>query len=190
VISADGKGATVQAAPTTLSECYDYRGTGTYAGATIAKSAIAASSADSFVDSASLQSLNEEETKATRKALALLVPSKLDSIERLRLAKLRLEGQDLIIVQRAFADIAGVRQASSPKLIFAIGTMGQGRVRIVHWKKNVEDEDERVLGTFALKSGREFLVAVVGDPESHWYRVYGIRDGHLDLIYSGGGSSC
>jgi hypothetical protein len=50
--------------------------------------------------------------------------------------------------------------------------------------------EERVLGTIRLKSGRDFLITVVPDPESQSFRVYGIRDGHLALIYSGGGSSC
>ena len=51
VISADGRGASVQAAPVRLSECSDFTGTGTYTGASIANSAIAASSTDLFVES-------------------------------------------------------------------------------------------------------------------------------------------
>ena len=74
--------------------------------------------------------------------------------------------------------------------IFAIGTMDQGWFHILHLKKNTEDEAERVLGTIHLKSGRDFLITTVSDPESQWFRVYGIRDGHLTLIYEGGGSSC
>jgi hypothetical protein len=30
----------------------------------------------------------------------------------------------------------------------------------------------------------------VSDPESQTFRAYGIRDGRLRLVYSGGGSSC
>jgi len=48
VVSADGRGATVNAAPVALSECYDYTTTGNYAGASIRKTAIAADSAQMF----------------------------------------------------------------------------------------------------------------------------------------------
>jgi hypothetical protein len=58
------------------------------------------------------------------------------------------------------------------------------------YRNHEDDQDERVLETIRLKSGRDFLVTSVSDPESQFFRVYGIRGGHLVLIYSGGGSSC
>ena len=64
------------------------------------------------------------------------------------------------------------------------------RFHLLYWKQNTEDEDERLLGTIRLNSGHDFLITVVSDPEGHWYRVYGIRDGKLTQVYSGGGSSC
>jgi hypothetical protein len=103
---------------------------------------------------------------------------------------LRLEGRDLILVQRSFSDYATKPEADTLKLIFAIGTMERGRFHVLHWKRNIEDEDERVLGTIHLKSGRDFLITTVSDPESQQFRVYGIRDGKLVIVYSGGGSSC
>jgi hypothetical protein len=187
VVSADGKGATIHSAPTTLSECYDYSGTGTYSGAPITKSAIAASSADFFAESTPPQPLDQEETATLRKALAMLTPKKLDSTMDLRFFRLRLEGQDMFVVQRAFADMTA---HGTGRFIFTIGTMDQSRFQILHWNQNTEDEEESVLGTIRLKSGREFLVTVVSDPESHFFRVYGVRAGRLALIYSGGGSSC
>jgi len=58
--------------------------------------------------------------------------------------------------------------------------MDQGGFRVLHWKRNSEQrEDERVLGTIHLQSGRDFLVTSVSDPESRSFRVYGIRDGCL-----------
>jgi hypothetical protein len=189
VITPDGKGATISAAPTTLSECYDFGGTGTYSGAPVARSAIAASSDQLFAASTPPRSLGEEEGTAVRKALASLVPKQLDSTQQLRIFALRLEGHDVLVVQRAYADIA-TPQDERPKFIFALGTINQGSFNVLHWKQNTEDEEERLLGTICLKSGREFLISVVSDPESHSFRVYGIRDGHLALIYSGGGSSC
>jgi hypothetical protein len=188
VISADGKGATVHAAPTTLSECYSYSGTGTYSGAPVTGSAIAASSLDFFGDALPPQRVDQKEGTAIRQALARLVPGRLDSTEHLRLFALRLEGQDMIVVERAFADVAAA--SGRFELIFALGTMSRGRFQILHWKGNSEDEQERVLGTIHLKNGRDFLVTVVRDPESQSFRVYGIRDGRLAMIFSGGGSSC
>lgn len=47
VVGADGKGATVRSKPTTLSECFDYGGAGTFSGGAIEKSTIAASSPSS-----------------------------------------------------------------------------------------------------------------------------------------------
>ena len=190
VVTAEGHDATIHAAPTALSECYSFTGTGSYSGASIEKSAIAASSAHLFVDSPPPQPLDNEEAGPVRKALAVLIPRRLDSTQHLRLFALRLEGQDMIVVQRAFADRASAAGYGVLKFIFAIGAMDGGRFHILHWKQNSEDEEERVLGTIQLKSGRNYLITTVCDPESQWFRVYGIRDGHLALIYSGGGSSC
>jgi len=188
IVSADGKGATIHSAPTTLSECYDFSGRGTYSGVPIAHSAIAASTSDFFADSIPPRQLDKDESNAVRKALGALIPKTLDSTEHLGLFALRLEGRDMLVIQRVYADGAEVR--GRYKFVFAIGTVVQGRFHILHWKKDAEDEQERVLGTIRLKNGRDFLVTVVSDPESHSFRVYGIRDGHLALIYSGGGSSC
>ncbi|HEY5330652.1 MAG TPA: hypothetical protein VIJ79_12255 [Acidobacteriaceae bacterium] len=190
VVSADGRGATIHAAPTSLSECYGYNGTGTYVGASIAKSALAAESTGMFADSPSLRSLNSEEATAVRKALAALVPGKLDSVQYLRLFAVQLEGKDMVIIQRAFSDVPAPQEDAGHKLIFAIGAVDQGRFDVLSWKKNVDDEDERILGTIRLKSGRDFLITTVSDPESQTFRVYGLRDGRLVRVYSGGGSSC
>jgi hypothetical protein len=190
VVSADGHGTTINAAPVKLSECYDYTGTGTYSGADIARSAIAAGSTDLFGDSPPLQLLGTAEARPILKALTAFVPGRLDSNLYLRLFSVQLEDRDLVLVQRASADYAGKPEESSLKHIFAIGTMEQSRFHLLHWKRNTEDEDERVLGTVRLKSGRDFLITSVSDPESQWFRVYGIRDGKLIVVYTGGGSSC
>jgi hypothetical protein len=187
VVSADGGGGTIHAAPTTLSECYGFSGVGSYSGAPVAKSTIAASSTDFFGYSPPARPLDNENARPIRKALVPFVPAKLDSIQHLRLFALRLEGQDMVVIQRAFADTPG---DGTLKLIFAIGTLDRGQFQLLHWKQNSEDEDERILGTIHLKSGRDFLITTVSDPESQSFRVYGIRNGHLALVYSGGGSSC
>jgi hypothetical protein len=189
VVSSDGRGASVHAAPTSLSECHDFSGRGTYSGANLARSAIAASSNEFFTDSIPPRHLGDEERAAALTALHALIPRGLDSVQDLRLLAVRLEEHDMLVIERAFADIPSKRTGQE-KFIFAIGTISQGRFEVLQWKQNTEDEEERVLGSIRLLSGREFLITVVSDPESHSYRVYGIRGGRLTLVYSGGGSGC
>ncbi len=189
VISADGRGATVHATPTKLDECYGYTGTGTYSGPSIQKFAIAAGSTPFFAESSPPRLLTHAESAAIRKALTVLVPKKLDSTEQLRIFSLRLEGQNLFVVQRAFSDIADPIN-DNLKLIFTIGAMRQDRFHVLYWKQDIEDENERVLGAIRLKNGREFLITSITDPESQIFHVYGIRNGRLTLVFSGGGSSC
>jgi hypothetical protein len=194
VVSADGRGAIVNAGPTTLSECFDYSGIGAYSGAPIRGTAIAASSAEMFTTGPSAKQLINAEAEPVRNALSALVPAKLDSIKELRIYSLRLEGQDFVVVQRAYQDFASKPgynpQEDQFKFIFAIGTMTEGRFHLQYWKKNIDDENELVLGTIHLKSGRDFLVTTVSDPESQSFRIYGMKDGRLTLVYAGGGSSC
>lgn len=187
VVSSLGKGATVRAKPTTLSECFDYTGTGTYSGAAIETAAIASSSPESFADSDPVRPLSSEDTLAIRTLLGGLVPKKLDSTKGIRILSVHLEERELYIIQRAFTDVPEGERRS---LIFGIGVVESHRFRVLHWKQNTQDEDERVLGTMRLKTGRDFLITVVSDPESHFYRVYGIRAGRVTLMYYGGGSSC
>jgi hypothetical protein len=190
VISPDGQGATVVSAPVSLSECYGYDGTGTYSGASISGSAVAASSEGSFASSVAPIPLDKDAASLIRQKLASLVPQKIDSLKHLRLFSLELEGKHMIVLQRAFADYAGDPNSERLNLIFAIGQVDGSRFNLAHWKSNTGDEDERILGTFRLKNGREFLVTVVSDPESQFFRAYGIKQGKLQLVFSGGGASC
>ena len=194
VISADGRGATVKAAPTNLSECFNYTGSGTYSGVPIGSTAIAASSTEMFTAGSSAKRLTAQDAEPVLKGLTTLVPSKLDSTKELRIYSLRLEGQDFFIIQRDFQGYASKPgydpQKDNLKLIFAIGSMAQGHFHLLYWKKDVEDENELVLGTIHLKGGRDFLVTSVSDPESQIFHIYGMKDGRLTLVYSGGGSSC
>ena len=194
IVSADGRGAKVLAAPTTLSECFGYSGSGTYTGPPIQDTAIAASSTTIFTMRPSAERLSDQGAERVRKALTALVPAKLDSLKELRIYSLRLEGRDLLVIQRAFEDYAskpGYKpQEDHLKLIFGIGTMAEGSFHLLHWKKNIEDEDELVLGTIHLKNGRDFLLTTVSDPESQSFRIYGLKDGRLAVVFSGGGASC
>jgi len=187
VVGADGKGTTIRSKPTTLSECFDYGGTGTYSGGVIEKSTVAASTPEFFTDSEVVRPLNKDDTLAIRKLLSEFVPKKLDSPNGVRVLSMHLGKQNLYVLQRAFEDMPDGGQRS---LVFGIGVVESHRFHLLYWKHNTVDENERVLGTISLKSGPDFLITVVSDPESHSYHVYGIRDGKLSLIYAGGGSSC
>jgi hypothetical protein len=187
VVSSDGRGATVRSKATTLSECFDYSGTGTYSGAAIERSAIAASSTELFGDSDAVQPLDKEDALAVRTLLTELVPKKLDSTSDLRMFSVQLEGHELYIVQRSFSDAP---EGERRKLVFGIGVVEPHRFHLLHWKQNSEDENERVLGTIRLRNGHDFLITVVNDPESHFFRVYGLRGGQVTIVYSGGGASC
>jgi hypothetical protein len=189
VISADGNGVVIHAAPTALDECYGYSGTGTYSGRSIRKFAIAASSAKYFAESTPPHPLTQRESVAVYKALKALVPKKLDTTEEVRLFGIRLESHKMIVIQRAFPGLAN-KGGVHHNLIFGIGTLDRGEFHLLYWKQNDSDEQESMLGTIGLKNGRQFLVTVMDDPEGHWYRVYGIRAGHLALVYTGGGASC
>jgi hypothetical protein len=184
VVSAEGQGATINAAPGTLNECWGYTATGTYSGADIDRFAIAASSTDFFSDSPAPQLLPDAEANSLLKALAAAVPGRLGSTSQLKVFSLRLEDQDLVLVQRSSFE------SSSTKLVFVIGKMDQGRFQILHWKNNADDEHEIMLATVHLTNGRDFLITTVTDPEGQWFRVYGTRQGKLVRVYSGGGSSC
>jgi hypothetical protein len=190
VISSDGYGATVVSAPVSLSECYGYDGTGTYSGASISGSAVAVSSEEYFARSVAPKPLDKDAASLVGRKLAALIPQKIDSLKNLRLFSLELEGQNMIVLQRAFADYSDDPESLGMKLIFAIGQVDDNRFNLVHWKSNTEDEEERILGTFRLKNGREFLLTVVSEPESQFFRAYGIKAGKLQLVFSGGGASC
>ncbi len=199
VVSSDGRGAEIDVNQMRLTpaddpqDCFGYGGIGTSSGVSIADTAIASSSTELFTDGEPARRLSGQAAEQIRKSLAALVPAKLDSLSHLRFYSLHLEGKDLIVVQRAYKDYAPTsgRDPREPmSLIFAIGTMQEGHFHLFFWKKNTEDEDESILGVIHLKSGKDFLVNKVSDPETYSFRVYGIRDGKLTLVFSGGGGGC
>jgi hypothetical protein len=199
VISADGRGAQVNVDRMRLTpaddphDCFGYGGMGNSSGIPIADSAIASSSTEPFVDGEPARRLSEQETEPIRNSLAPLIPAKLDSLSHLRYYSLPLEGKNLIVVQRAYKDYvpASGRDPQKPmSLIFAIGTMQENHFHLLFWKKNTEDEDERILGVIHLRNGKDFLISEVSDPETYFFRIYGIRNGKLTLVFSGGGGGC
>jgi len=104
-----------------------------------------------------------------------------------------LEGQDFIVLQRAFQDYANKPGYKSSdrhlESVFAIGAMRDGHF-LPLYEMNIDNGNELILGTIHLKNGRDYLITSVNDSESQDFRIYGIRDGKLTLVFSGGGSSC
>jgi hypothetical protein len=189
VVSADGRGASVKVEHMALDhECFGYGGQGTYSGAPIAYAAVATSSPDIFTIGESAKRLTSRDAEPVRKAFAATVGDQLDSKRELRVYVLRLEGHELLAVQRAFQDYGGQVQLN---FIFAIGQMNNGRFDLFSWQNRVDnDENEQILGVIHLKNGRDFLVNTVSHPEGQYFRVYGIQGGRLTLVYSGGGGRC
>ncbi|MGA2834331.1 MAG: hypothetical protein ABSE55_14780 [Terracidiphilus sp.] len=196
VVSADGRGATVQVEKMALDdECFGYGGQGTFSGASIAYAGVAAESVDPFISGEPARRLTEQEAMPIRNALAAVMGDKLDSTKELRVYSMQLGGQSVTVIQRAYQDYASKPQYSPNKsenfkFIFAIGTAKQNQFHLHYWKDNVEDENEQILGTIHLKSGRDFLITSISDPESQFFHIYGIRNGKLALIFSGGGGGC
>jgi len=105
VVSADGRGATVQVEKMALDdECFGYGGQGTFSGATIDYAGVATESADFFISGEPARRLTEPEAIPIRKSLAAVEGDKLDTIKELRVYSLQLEGQSFIVIQRANQD--------------------------------------------------------------------------------------
>jgi hypothetical protein len=194
VVSADGKGASVHVERMTLDdECFGYGGPGTFSGGPIRYAAVATESTNIFANGDAAQSLAEQEAEPVRKALAAVVGNKLDSMKDLRVYSIRMEGQSLLVIQRAFQDYVDKPSYDPHKEvyeIFAIGKMDQGRFHLLIWKENTVDENEQILGFIHLKNRRDFLVNTISHPEGDFFRIYGIREGKLALIFEGGGGGC
>ncbi|HEY6447324.1 MAG TPA: hypothetical protein VIY53_12760 [Acidobacteriaceae bacterium] len=196
VISADGVGAAVEVPKMSLDdECFGYGGEGGFAGKRIRFAAVAAENSSIFTSGQPARRVAEADAQIIRQALANALGSKLDSQRELRVYAMNLEGHSMVVVQRAFEDYADKpdyqgSNAVQLHLIFAIGSMRDGRFHLLHWKENLEDEDEQILGLIHLKSGHDFLVTAISEPESNYYRIYGIRDGKLAMVFQGGGGTC
>jgi len=170
-------------------------GKGKFSAGAIRAAAVAAERADLFSVGASEHRLAESDAAPMRKALAKAAGSKLDTTKELRVYAANLEGHDLLIFQRAFQDWSSKPRYSPPNMpefeeVFAIGSMNNGKFRLLKWKENTGDDNEQILGVIHLRGGHEFLISASCDPEGNEYRVYGYRDGKLVMIFQGGGGGC
>lgn len=194
VISSDGYGATVRAEPTSMEtpgDCPGLGGRGSYSGARITESVIAASSTSLFASNIPPQTLGDTASTAVLKALGPLIPDRLDSGKYLHVFALRFEGKDFLLVQRSRIDIEDKLEADKLVPVFAIGTLHNGQFEIFIWKEKEDwNVDERMMATIRLKNGRDLLITKVVDEETYKFRVYGLLHGKLTTIYSGGGGGC
>lgn len=195
VVSADGNGTVVHVNRMKLDdECFGIGGQGTFSGGPIRSAAVAAESEANFITGTSARRLPEQEAQPIRRAFAAVVGKKLDSTEELRIYSVEIEGRSLLVVQRAFQDYAdkpkfAPGQHTNLDFILAIGEMGEGHFRLLHSKEE-GDENEQILGLVHLKSGQDYLVNTISHPEGDFFRIYGIRDGKLTMVFEGGGGSC
>ena len=194
VVSADGRGSQVDVDKMTLTafelnpdECFGFGGQGVNTAPAVKYAAIAASSEDMFGPGLPARRIGGHEAESIQSALSFFVPQKLDSTQELRFYSITLEGQNLIVVQRAFQDYASRLEFkpghSNYKFIFGIGRMGGRGFEFLHWKENIEDDNEQILGLIHLKNGRDYLLTSTVDPETQHFRIYGIQNGTLSIVF-------
>ncbi len=192
IVSPDGYGATVQAPPSKLDNCYAFGGRGVYTGQTVVRTAIAASNPTAFEPSSRLRAVQGTAYPRILAAFAGATPVKLHTLQGIRLYRLSWNGLHLIVAERSFTDFSSSSPSLMPnvKLIFSIGEMRHGKFHILFWKQNTTDDNEQLLGTIRLKSGKQFLVTSINTPQAQFFRAYALRNGIVQMVFSGGGATC
>ncbi len=105
-------------------------------------SAVVASSTDLFDTASALLPITKSEAPAIRRVLRPLIPKQLDGFDDLRIMHLQLEGQEFLILQRAFADNKIDPKNFTGRSVFLIGHVDQRRFRVILSKK-MDDEDQQ-----------------------------------------------
>jgi hypothetical protein len=192
IVSTAGFGDTLLTPPMELGNCDSFGATAPYAGAAVEDSALAASEPGQFLSPPALLPEANAGYDALFRAFAAAAPVPAARMEGVRFFHLTLDGHALVVAQRSFLDFAnaGPSDASTVKLIFAMGEMERGRFHLLFWKRNETEENEQVLGTLQLKDGEQFLLTSVNTPEAQFFRAYAMQNGHLRLVFQGGGYSC
>jgi hypothetical protein len=198
IVSADGKGAQVQVEHMSFNspeDCFSYDGEGTLSGAAIRFAGVGASSDDIFRSGPPARRLSGAGTEQVLNAYEAVAGDTLDSPKELHVYSVEIEGRQFFVIQRAFEDYSEKPEYKTENLadlypILTIGTMQGGKFRMLIWKEKGSDEQEEIIGLIHLKNGRDFLIDSVTDPETFSYRIYGIRNGKLALVFKGGGGGC
>jgi hypothetical protein len=216
VVSADGRGAIVHVRKMSLTppddpdSCFGYGGDGTYSGAPIAYVAVAAESSGPFIAGPSAKRLSEKEAEPIWEAFKATATEKLQSAAEyrplagvvdsdptfeLRFYSVHLGGREYFVVQRASQEGTDEPENGNNKhnygmdTLLAVGRMDRGHFDLLCYQRT-DDEDERFLGMIHLKNGKDYIVDTVSDPESQFFRIYGIRNGTVALVFEGGGGGC
>jgi hypothetical protein len=192
IISADGYGATVQSSPVHLTTCNSFATRGLYSGRPVQRTAIAAGNPQAFLPSQPLQPVDALHYQQTLTAFVAAAPIHLRTLAGIRLYRTQWNGHTLILVERSFTDFSSANPSIVPnvRLLFAIGEITRGKFHVLFWKHNTADDNEQLLGAITLKNGQEFLITSVNGPEAQFFRIYGLHDGKISMVFSGGGSSC
>jgi hypothetical protein len=188
VITAPNQSETVVVSPVTqIGDCYEYSSSGTLSRSQAGNAAIAADAPDLFDTPPKLQTASPSEIAIVHAGLLHLGPQQVQSTSDIQVRKAQLEGETFFIAERH----STAKQQFG--IVFAIGRIQQGQFKIARWnEQGGENGDtvESVLGVIRLKNGREFLLTTESDPEGHRFYVYGVKNGMLQMVFKGGGSSC
>jgi hypothetical protein len=188
VATSPGIGVAIHVAPVTkIGDCFNFSSSGTLNASAIGGSAIASDHPEFFEASPALQDASSAEITIVRTGLLSLGEKKVRGFEGILVRKVQIEGLAYFIAERRST------AHRSLGIVFSIGRIEHGRFELIRWNdEGGEDGDtvESVLGVIGLKSGHEFLVTTESDPEGQRFYAYGIKDGHLQIIFKGGGSSC
>ena len=188
VLTLPGRGSTVHVEPVDkLDDCYDFWSTGTLSSGNTGDAAIASDHLALFDTSPAWQNASRSEIAIVRAGLLGLGPKKVKEFDGVQVRKIQIEGQMYFVAERHSTTHRRYG------IVFSIGRIEQGRFDLVRWNdEGGEDGDtvESALGVIRLKNGREFLITTESDPEGQTFYAYGIRNGHLQIVFQGGGSSC
>jgi len=192
MVSAAGFGGTLLTPPMELGNCDSFGATAAYTGVVVEDGAVAASDPRQFLLPPALVPEANAGYGMLFHAFAAVVPVPAARMQGVRFFHLTLDGQALVVAQRSFEDFAnaGLSDASTVRLIFAIGEMQGRHFHLLFWKRNETEENEQVLGTVRLRSGVQFLLTSVNTPEAQFFRAYTVRNGQLQMVFQGGGYSC
>jgi hypothetical protein len=189
VITKPGWGVDIAVRPVKeVDECYGFSSEGSPNSNQFGESGVASDAPDEFGQPQAMQSASSNEIRIVRSGLLRLGPSKVKTFEGVSVQKFQIQGKVFFIAQRHYSKVR-----SESGIVFSIGGINQGRFELLRWNPGGgEDGDtvESALGVIQLKSGQEFLLTTESDPEGHRYYVYGLRNGRLEIVFKGGGSSC
>lgn len=190
LVSSYGFGLNLTAYPLHPAACINLEGQGSYDGSSMPYSAVAASSTSQFLPAPRFLRLEGEAYQAMLRRFSAVAPIPVAKMQGVRLYALSLGGQTFVVIERSFTDFSSTAPSvlANVPFVFGIGRLVGGRFHLLFWKKNLEQENEQLIGNVRLKNGQDFLVTSVNTSEAQFFRVYGLREARLQIVFEGGGS--